>query len=76
MIDEKVPNVGSEAKATIVVNNKEYHVRAGISVRKAIREIGFVSGNFLPIQKGQLLPDDYVLKKSDRIELLNIVSGG
>jgi len=67
-----------EAKlsAKLILRDKEYEVKAGMTIRHALEKLGISSESVLVTRQGQLLTDDEVLKEEDVIRLVAVISGG
>lgn len=55
---------------------REYEVRAGMTLRDALRQCNIMPEAVLATRQGELLTDDEILKKGDEIQLLSVLSGG
>lgn len=62
--------------ATLVLRDKEYTVPAGITVKKALRQIGIPAESVLPTRDGELITEDERLRAGDVIKLVAVISGG
>jgi sulfur carrier protein ThiS len=62
--------------ARLVFLNKEFEVKAGLTVRRAIEQCGFPPEAMLAIKDGELITDDIVLRGGDEIKLVAVISGG
>ena len=62
--------------AKLVFLDKEFEVRAGLTVRRAIEQCGFPPEAMLAIKDGDLITDDIVLRDGDEIKLVAVISGG
>jgi sulfur carrier protein ThiS len=60
----------------IILRDKEYEVRSGMSLRDALRKIGIQSESVLASRQGQLITDDETLFEGDEIKLITVISGG
>ncbi len=60
----------------ITLREKEYQVRAGISLRKALEEIGILPETVIATRKGEMITEDEILKEGDEIKLIAVISGG
>jgi len=66
----------SEESVTIILKDKIFPRRAGIPLHKALRMLDLPANAHLALRDGQLLTEDEMLKKGDRIELVAVISGG
>lgn len=60
----------------IKFRDKEYEVRAGMTVRDAIFKCGLQPEAVLPVVNGELVTGDYLIKEDDKIKLVAVISGG
>jgi sulfur carrier protein ThiS len=61
---------------TLILRDKQYEVRAGITARRALEEIGIPRESVLITRKGELITEDEVLKEGEVIKLISVISGG
>ena len=66
----------SEESVTIILKDKNFPMRAGIPLHKALRILDLPANAHLALRDGQLITEDEMLKKGDRIELVAVISGG
>jgi sulfur carrier protein ThiS len=62
--------------AKLIFRDKEYEVRAGMTVRDAIQKCGLSPEAVLPVRDGELITDDVLLEEGDVIRLVAVISGG
>jgi sulfur carrier protein len=62
--------------AKLTLRKEEYEVRAGMTVRAALKKIGLQPDTVLPVRNGELITDDEILHEGDRIRLIAVISGG
>ena len=60
----------------IILRDKEYEVRSGMTLRDALRKTGVQSEGVLASREGQLITDDEILAEGDVIKLITVISGG
>jgi len=60
----------------IILRDKTYQVKAGMTVRHALIKIGVDSQSVLATRSGELITDDEVLKAGETIKLIAVISGG
>ena len=65
-----------EESVTIILKNKSFPMHAGIPLHKALRILDLPANAHLALRDGQLITEDEMLKKGDRIELVAVISGG
>ena len=61
---------------TLRLRDKEYEVRAGMTVRDALLHIGIEPDSVLPTRQGELITEDEILMEGERIRLVSVISGG
>lgn len=55
---------------------QEYEVRAGMTLRDALRQCHILPETVLATREGELLTDDETLNEGDEVQLLSVLSGG
>lgn len=60
----------------IRLRDKEYQVKAGMTVRHALSKIGVDPHAVLATKEGELITDDIILRAGDVIKLIAVISGG
>ncbi len=60
----------------MLLRDKEFEVRPGMTVQHALEKIGVPVETVLPTRDGQLLTEDEILKEGDVIKLVAVISGG
>jgi sulfur carrier protein ThiS len=60
----------------IVYRDREFEVRAGMTLRAAIMKCDIHPESVLPVIGGELVTDDYLLKEGDQVKLVAVISGG
>jgi sulfur carrier protein len=60
----------------LILRDKEYEVRPGMTIRHALEKIGVQSEGVLPTRNGEVLTEDEILKEGDVIKLVAVISGG
>jgi sulfur carrier protein ThiS len=62
--------------AKLILRDKEYQVKAGITVRRALEVIGVPRESVLITREGTLITEDEFLKEGETIKLVSVISGG
>jgi len=62
--------------ARMKFRDKEFEVRAGMTVRDALKKIEILPDSVLITRDGELLTDDEILQEDDEIRLIAVISGG
>ncbi len=65
-----------EKTSKLILRNKEYEVRAGMTIRDALKKCDISPESVLIVRDGELLTDDAVLKEGEVIKLVMVISGG
>ncbi|MGB9639286.1 MAG: MoaD/ThiS family protein [Anaerolineales bacterium] len=60
----------------IILREKEYEVKAGMTLRHALEKIGINRETVLATRNGELITDDEVLRAGEVIKLVAVISGG
>lgn len=60
----------------IILRNKEFEVKAGMTLRHALEKIGVNREAVLATRNGELITDDEVLRAGELIKLVAVISGG
>ncbi|MEW6568647.1 MAG: MoaD/ThiS family protein [Chloroflexota bacterium] len=58
------------------LRDKEYEVRAGMTVRDALRQVGILPETVLVTRRGELVTEDEILRDDEEIKLVAVISGG
>jgi sulfur carrier protein ThiS len=62
--------------AELIHRGKRHTVRAGSTLRDAIRRIGLSPEAVLASRAGELVTDDVIIQAGDEIRLVAVISGG
>ncbi len=62
--------------AKIILRNKEYEIKHGMTIRKALQKLGLEPDSVLTTREGQLITDDEIIQEQDVIKLVPVISGG
>lgn len=60
----------------LTLRDKEFEVKAGMTVRHAIEACGLVPEMLLAVKDDELITEDTILKDGDQIRLIAVISGG
>lgn len=60
----------------IILRNKEYEVKAGMTLRSALEKLDIPLESVLATRAGHMITDDEILKDGDVIRLIAVISGG
>ncbi|HEY5901846.1 MAG TPA: MoaD/ThiS family protein [Anaerolineales bacterium] len=62
--------------AKLILRDKEYEVRAGMSLLDALKKSNIVPESVIATRDGEMIVDDEILKDKDVIKLIAVISGG
>lgn len=62
--------------ATLILRNKKYEVRAGMTLLAALKKIEIVPESVIATRDGEMILEDEILKEGDEIKLIAVISGG
>ena len=62
--------------AKLILRDKEYEVRAGMSLLDALKKNNIVPESVIATRDGEMIVDDEILKDKDVIKLIAVISGG
>jgi sulfur carrier protein ThiS len=63
-------------KATLILRDKTFEVKAGMTVRSTLEKIGVEPESVLATREGELLTDEEIIQDKDVIKLVSVISGG
>ncbi len=58
------------------LRDREFEVKAGMTVRDALKKAGIEPDTVLATRNGELITDDEILHEGDQIRLIAVISGG
>ncbi len=62
--------------AKLILRGKEYEVKSGITVQRALEKAGINSETVLATLDGELITGDIIVHEGDVIKLVAVISGG
>jgi sulfur carrier protein len=62
--------------AKLILRDKVYEVRAGMSLLDALKKSNIVPESVIAIRDGEMITDDEILRSGDEIKLVAVISGG
>jgi len=62
--------------AKIIIRNKEYEIKPGMTIRKALQKLNIEPDSVLITRNGELITDDEIIRVNDEIKLVPVISGG
>ncbi|HEX2979654.1 MAG TPA: MoaD/ThiS family protein [Anaerolineaceae bacterium] len=60
----------------LIVRQKEYEVKAGMSLMHAMQKIEVTPEAYLAVRNGEVITEDEVLNDGDVVQLVAVISGG
>lgn len=60
----------------VIFRNKEWELRAGMTVRDAILKVGLDPQAVLPVRDGKLINEATILRDGETVRLVAVISGG
>ena len=61
---------------TLIVRKQEYQIEGTVTVKQALRQLGFSTETHLVVKDGDLLNENEVLRDGDTVKLVAVISGG
>ncbi len=65
-----------ETLVKLILRNKEYEVRAGMTLLSALQKSNIVPESVIATREGEMILEDEILKDGDVIKLVAVISGG
>lgn len=62
--------------AKLILRNKEYEVKAGMTLLDALKKSNIVPESVIATRNGEMITEDEILKDGDVIKLIAVISGG
>ncbi len=60
----------------LILRNKEYEVRPGMTLLSALQKIDVIPESVIATRDGEMILDDEILKDGDVVKLIAVISGG
>jgi len=60
----------------LILRDKEYEVRAGMTLLDALKKTNIVPESVIATRNGEMIVEDEILKDKDVIKLIAVMSGG
>ncbi len=70
MIESKIMTV------KLILRDKEYEVKPGMTLLDSLKKINVLSESVIATRNGEMILDDEILKDSDVVKLIAVISGG
>lgn len=61
---------------TLILRNKEYEVKAGMSLLDALKKSNIAPESVIATRDGEMITEDEILKDGEVIKLIAVISGG
>jgi sulfur carrier protein ThiS len=71
-----VPQGEITVTARLILRDKEYDVKAGMTLLSSLEKAGILPESVIATRDGELILDDEILKNNDIIKLISVISGG
>jgi sulfur carrier protein ThiS len=62
--------------AVLILRDKQYEVKPGMTIRHALKNAGIAVESVLATRNGELINEEEILKEGDEIRLISVISGG
>lgn len=62
--------------AKLVLREKEFEVKAGMTLLDALKKCNIVPESVIAMRGGEMITDDEVLRNGDEVKLIAVISGG
>lgn len=62
--------------AKLILRDREYLVRAGMTLLDALRKNNIVPESVIATRDGEMITEDEILREGDVIRLVAVISGG
>lgn len=70
MIESKIMTV------KLILRDREYEVKPGMTLLDSLKKINVLSESVIATRNGEMILDDEILKDSDVVKLIAVISGG
>lgn len=60
----------------LILRNKEYEVKPGMTLRDSLLKIDILPESVLATRNGEMITDDEILREGESIRLIAVISGG
>ena len=72
----RIATLENKMAAKLVLRDKEYEVRAGMTLLDALNKSNLVPESVIATRDGEMILEDEILKEGDVIKLISVISGG
>jgi sulfur carrier protein len=74
--DGRISVYGGISLVKLILRNKEYEVKPGMTLLSALQKIDVVPESVIATREGEMILEDEILKDGDVIKLIAVISGG
>ena len=60
----------------LILRNKEYEVKTGMTLLSALQKIDVVPESVIATRDGEMILEDEILRDGDVVKLIAVISGG
>jgi len=60
----------------LILRDKEYEIRPGMTLLASLGKIGILSESVIATLEGEMILEDEILKDSQTVKLISVISGG
>jgi len=60
----------------LILRDKEYEVKAGMTLLSALKKTGIVPESVIATRDGELITEDEILQDGQVVKLIAVISGG
>jgi sulfur carrier protein ThiS len=61
---------------TLIVRGHEFEIRSGMTLLSSLKKLDILPETVLATRKGEMITEDEVLGEGERIDLIEVISGG
>lgn len=59
-----------------IIRGHEYEIRSGMTLLSSLKKLDIMPETVLAIRNGEMITEDEVLGEGERIDLIEVISGG
>jgi sulfur carrier protein ThiS len=74
--DGRISVYGGTSLVKLILRNKEYEVKPGMTLLSALQKINVVPESVIATREEEMILEDEILKDGDVIKLIAVISGG
>jgi len=61
---------------TLIIRGKKYEIRSGMTLLSSLKKLNILPETVLATRNGEMITEDEVLGDGERIDLIEVISGG